>query len=372
MSGYSNQIVDGDGTLIRDRIQSTNYAAGVSGWVINADGTAEFASVTIDGGSLLITYADGSTLRLQAANTGVRMVASALATVFLSAHVFNDVGERFQLLADGRHRWGDGSGAFDAELYRRGINQLGINAGLMVDTSNVNNTPLAAQVAGEAFPRFQVRGDGAILWGGGAAGPDLSISRFGAGRLALGADQALDVNPSVAGNVGNPFLRSTVTGEGNARYFIEYGGKHHWGPGGASSQDTVLYRAGVGQLAADPIFYNNGGAAEAWQGLGPVAGWLNSGSGVNGSYRRVASPPNSVELVGDLTPGTKTDGTTIATLAGGYRPTSLRTIPVSVDVTGAAGGQSPHFTIDSAGLVKCYGCAAAGRVMVEALFSTDL
>lgn len=40
--GYSNPIVGGAGALVRDQIQSRNYVAGVSGWIIEADGDAEF------------------------------------------------------------------------------------------------------------------------------------------------------------------------------------------------------------------------------------------------------------------------------------------------------------------------------------------
>lgn len=45
---FSNPIVGGT-TLIREAIHSPNYVAGVSGWTINKDGTAEFADATIRG-----------------------------------------------------------------------------------------------------------------------------------------------------------------------------------------------------------------------------------------------------------------------------------------------------------------------------------
>ena len=45
---FSNPIVGGT-TLIRPAIQSPNYVAGVSGWTINIDGSAEFNNVTIRG-----------------------------------------------------------------------------------------------------------------------------------------------------------------------------------------------------------------------------------------------------------------------------------------------------------------------------------
>lgn len=45
---FSNPVVGGD-TLIRNAIQSQDYVAGVSGWAIKRDGTAEFNNVTVRG-----------------------------------------------------------------------------------------------------------------------------------------------------------------------------------------------------------------------------------------------------------------------------------------------------------------------------------
>lgn len=47
--GASNSILAGQGTLIRQMIQSPNYVPGVSGWTINKDGSAEFNNLTIRG-----------------------------------------------------------------------------------------------------------------------------------------------------------------------------------------------------------------------------------------------------------------------------------------------------------------------------------
>lgn len=56
---FSNPIIGGDGTLIREAIRSPNYVPGVSGWTINKDGTASFNSTTING-SLQVIGANGS------------------------------------------------------------------------------------------------------------------------------------------------------------------------------------------------------------------------------------------------------------------------------------------------------------------------
>jgi hypothetical protein len=46
---FSDPIVGGMSVLIRDAIRSRNYVAGVSGWSINQDGTAEFSDIVIRG-----------------------------------------------------------------------------------------------------------------------------------------------------------------------------------------------------------------------------------------------------------------------------------------------------------------------------------
>src|ERR1700755_1932657 len=49
MSGFSNAVVGGVGTLIRNFIKSFNYIAGVAGWIITKDGSAEFNNATVRG-----------------------------------------------------------------------------------------------------------------------------------------------------------------------------------------------------------------------------------------------------------------------------------------------------------------------------------
>jgi len=52
--------VVGSSTLRRPAIQSPNFVAGVSGWAINADGSAEFADLTISGGDTTVTVGPGA------------------------------------------------------------------------------------------------------------------------------------------------------------------------------------------------------------------------------------------------------------------------------------------------------------------------
>lgn len=80
MSGFSDPIVGGIGTLIRQYIRSANYVPGASGWTINQDGTAEFQDVTIradlSGSTLTIPAGAGPTdERIVIDNTGIKAYA---------------------------------------------------------------------------------------------------------------------------------------------------------------------------------------------------------------------------------------------------------------------------------------------------------
>jgi hypothetical protein len=142
---------------------------------------------------------------------------------------------------------------------------------------------------------------------------------------------------------------------------------------GSNINDTLLINA---VCVSNSIAFNSdgNGTAETWHGLAYSNSWANAGgTTVHGSYRLVASPANSLQLVGGLTPGTKTDATKVATLPTGYRPTTNMDIGVNVDVTVAAGGQSPHFNIiASTGAVNCYGCGSAGFVSFNATIPLDI
>lgn len=47
--GFSNYLVTKTGFLVRTFVRSLNYVAGVSGWTINKDGSAEFNNLTVRG-----------------------------------------------------------------------------------------------------------------------------------------------------------------------------------------------------------------------------------------------------------------------------------------------------------------------------------
>lgn len=67
---FQNDVVGGI-TLVRPAIQSANYVPGVSGWAINRDGSAEFASGTFRGPVIVIDPATGNVLGSIGANGNI-------------------------------------------------------------------------------------------------------------------------------------------------------------------------------------------------------------------------------------------------------------------------------------------------------------
>lgn len=61
--------------------------------------------------------------------------------------------------------------------------------------------------------------------------------------------------------------------------------------------------------------------ASAWIPFTLLNGWTNRGSGFPAAaYRTPGYPLNSVDIIGQIIPGTKTDGTVLFTLPVGLRP----------------------------------------------------
>lgn len=66
---FTNPIIGGGNALIREEIKSPDYVAGISGWRIGKDGTAEFNDVVLRG-ELFVTDPDGSYVRVYDQNPG--------------------------------------------------------------------------------------------------------------------------------------------------------------------------------------------------------------------------------------------------------------------------------------------------------------
>jgi hypothetical protein len=124
-------------------------------------------------------------------------------------------------------------------------------------------------------------------------------------------------------------------------------------------------------VAIDPV---NGGP-ETWHAASLVNSWANSGSGPNMQYRMLASPPATVEVIGDVNAGTLTSPTTIFTLPSGYRPAKAQayTPIASGGGSGLTVGTS-RIVFNTNGTVTATGMAgftAGGRIFIHYFLSLD-
>ncbi len=79
------------------------------------------------------------------------------------------------------------------------------------------------------------------------------------------------------------------------------------------------------------------GLAGNWTAMTLSGGWTNVGTTeVTAQYRLVSSPPNTLQIVGEIAAGTLTDGTVVANLPSGFRPIHSTTFPVGCNPTARA------------------------------------
>lgn len=118
--------------------------------------------------------------------------------------------------------------------------------------------------------------------------------------------------------------------------------------------------------------YQTAGTLETWHTIGVGTGLVNGWTGTI-RYRRLVSPPNTIQVYANLVPGTKVDGTTITTMPVGYLAGTAQDMPAMGSPTAAAGGQAPHVGIQAAnGILWCFGVTAATAVTINSSYSLDL
>lgn len=122
------------------------------------------------------------------------------------------------------------------------------------------------------------------------------------------------------------------------------------------------------QFTAPAVECNASSVLQSWQTLTLMNGWTGTLK-----YLRVASPPRSTWIVGNITPGTKADGTQIATLPVGVRPASTNQ-DIFVNAFGGviSTGQPPHCAASTAGALNIYGIGTSTGASVNGFVSQDL
>lgn len=129
------------------------------------------------------------------------------------------------------------------------------------------------------------------------------------------------------------------------------------------------FRVGDTSYLSDDFAAN----VDAWHNFVYLNGWANSAAGqVPGRYRKVGSPANSLQIVGECAAGTKVDTTIITNLPVGYRPLNGTTIPVAANPSTAAGSTTPLIQLKANGDLIIFGIVAAtGTIYFSATLPLD-
>lgn len=99
-----------------------------------------------------------------------------------------------------------------------------------------------------------------------------------------------------------------------------------------------------------------GTTVETWHAVTLLNSWANTAGFSTLQYRLVASPPNSVEIVGVIN-STAATSTTVGTLSAGYRPANANGFAVGATANVPAGG-APQMRCDTSGNLTINGGAA--------------
>lgn len=121
---------------------------------------------------------------------------------------------------------------------------------------------------------------------------------------------------------------------------------------------------------------NNSGAVEQWHTLAPQNGWVAFGAPFAPlRYRKVASPPNNVQINGFLVGGTSAAGTLVATLPAFYRPAFTQRFPIYLTGATSIAAETPAVqvaaTTGQMTLLACAGPAGAGQIHFDFLLPLD-
>jgi hypothetical protein len=156
-----NPIVGG--TVLRiPAIQSPNYVAGVSGWIINKDGTVEFNNGvfrgTVTAGSFV-----GTDFIINSA--GVFLYSGTPATGNLIISIAS---------ASGTDAFGN--------FFPAGINVSGGNL-INIPAATAGSIAFTSEVFADSFARFVVAVGGTLNWGSGSVSADTNLYRSQTGQL---------------------------------------------------------------------------------------------------------------------------------------------------------------------------------------------
>lgn len=307
-AGFQNPPVGNQGILVRPAIKSPNYVLGISGWIINRDGTAEFNNVTVRGtivGSTIETATSGA--RIVIDNTGTMTIynSSGVAVIVASASL--------QDIVIGP------SGSPQVTLAGSGTGEILISSGGTHETAGSIVAAVGLKGAANEFSNMTIAGE----------------------REGGIQSYSLIFNSGAADGSTKPSLQ------------IQDG----HGTSVASFQEGVNNSSLIAPLATGP---------ESWHDLTLNANgrWTNRGAGFpHVRYQFLVSPPSCVMIQGEVT---FTDngsihlgnGSIIGTLPLAYTPGSEQPCNV-VGIYGGSGytitaNQTPRVIVDTSGNVSVW------------------
>ncbi len=298
---FSNPIVAGT-ALVRSAIKSPNYVAGSTGWSVNADGTAEFASLLIDGGTVIVTFTDGSQVKTFAGSYST--TSGPFLGAWIALEPKNVSGQAWNPGAIGTIPSGtDATRASVALLSPWNANQVGdTQSQILLRNKGDNADGLGCRIG--------LLGDNVIV--GGATTPEV---------LSTSAD-------TIFMSASNVYL------DGNLAPY----------PGGAHTP----------KIAGQPLQPASGTVALTWTGPSYVNGFKDGGSPAG--YFRDAF--GRVSLRGQVTGGAASVvGAVVATLPAGFRPAAGRTEVFAVAGTNAGANVFGRVDVNSAGQIVWQGPA---------------
>lgn len=100
-----------------------------------------------------------------------------------------------------------------------------------------------------------------------------------------------------------------------------------------------------------------GNAAETWHAMSLLNSWANNASFSAAQYRKVASPPNSVEIIGHIS-GNAATAATFATLPAGYRPATAQGFAAGTNGGNGGATMIANIRCDTAGNLTVANSAA--------------
>lgn len=328
MSGFSNAVVGGMDILKRNAIRSFNYVAGVAGWTVNKDGSAQFNELTI------IVQANGAAVLIYYPSGGLGNLIGSWAAAEFTDQYGNDVPT--------------GLNANSGTLSGITLNQPSIVAGVITQTllnaCTIANANLNGGTSYEQTITFDTGGgliqaysqttttvtqtahgdytftvpagitnlNNVYVWGAGAGGDggSTSVGGNGGGGGGVGGETSYPVTAGA--------LLAYTVGAGGSNSTT--GGGH-----GADGGDSFFDLSGQGVYAT-----GGQGNGTAGQGIGNTINHTGGSGGASNTNSGAASGGNSANTTGNGNNGIAPTGST-----GAASPASQ-----TGSGTGGAGGAS--------------------------------